>query len=91
MLGKLKLHKNGLTKTGASKSDTQSESLVSTAGSSWVCQITATSSGKLGYHLGFKSNITETMKIIFLPYLHLLWGRYKQEKEESKEVSSDKS
>lgn len=85
MLGKLKPHKNGLTKAGASKSDTQSESPSSTAVSSWVCQSSATSSGMLGYRLGFKFNIPETMKLNFLSHLHLLRRRYKQEREEKKE------
>lgn len=88
MLGKLKPHQNSLTKPGASKSDTQSELPTSTAVSSWVCQSSITSSGwkpTLGYHLGFKFNITETIKLIFLSHLCLLWRRYKQEKEEKKE------
>lgn len=79
-LGKFKPHKNGLTKPGASKL----ESPPCTAVSSWVCQISATSSGTLGYHLGLKPNTTDTMKLIFLPHLLLLWRRYQQEKEEKK-------
>lgn len=84
MLGKLKLQQNGLTKPGANKSDTQSESCTSTAVSSWVCQITASSSGMLGYHLGSKSNITEIINLILLHHLHLHWRRYKQEKRGEK-------
>lgn len=52
-----------------------------------MCQIHATSSGRLGYHLGFKSNITEKMELIFFP-ISTYFGEGINRKKRRKKKSS---